>query len=123
MLLGMLFGSINYLAGLGISINHETILKMMSFTPQGGSIAKSTQTTASDAANGTTTTTITIEKEWERKKDFLSLNTVSKDWPTLFNSQQYLSLILPYVYLFFLEAAVALSLSLTMNFVNGIEYF
>lgn len=33
MLLGMLFGSINYLAGLGISVNHETILKLMSFTP------------------------------------------------------------------------------------------
>lgn len=114
MLLGMLFGSINYLSGLAISINHETILKMMSFSPQGGMLTTSTQTTNTDAQTGTTKTTIAIQKEWERKKDFLSLNTISKIWPNLFSSQQYLSLALPYVYLFLLEAAVALAHSLTM---------
>lgn len=77
MLLGMLFGSINYLSGLAISINHETILKMMSFSPQGGTITTSTQTTNTDAQTGTTKTTISIQKEWERKKDFLALNSIS----------------------------------------------
>merc|ERR1719230_1891700 len=62
LLFGFIYGAIDYAAGVALSVNQETILKMMSFSPQGGSYTTSTQTTTSDANAGTTTTTTSITK-------------------------------------------------------------
>jgi hypothetical protein len=90
LLFGFIYGAVDYAAGVALSVNQETILKMMSFSPQGGSYTTSTQTTTSDANAGTTTTTTSITKTVDRKKDFAALNDLLTVWPDLFWMQRYL---------------------------------
>lgn len=56
MLFGILYGSIDYLAGLALSVSNSTILKMVGFTAQGGTTNTTTQTISQSQVSGTTTT-------------------------------------------------------------------
>lgn len=73
LLFGLLYGATDYLAGEAVSVNSDTILKMLSFIPQTLVVTNTTQTSAVSGTTGTTTTTTSVIKTSERKKDMFGL--------------------------------------------------
>ena len=104
LLFGVFCGFTNYLAGMALSVNKETILKMVGFTATLDNEASATMATLI----GGVTTTITISQDEESKKNFFDLFEVMENWSLLFFSQRALQIALPYAYLIMLEASVAM---------------
>lgn len=99
---GVIYGVTDYLAGMALSVNKETLLKLVGFSPVLDNETSATMTTTA----GTTITTITISQDEESKKNWFDLYEVAENWNFLFMSQRALQFALPFVYIFMTEAAV-----------------
>lgn len=109
LLFGVLFGSMDYVAGWAVTIRKVTLLEMTGFHPH--TAVKTTTETKTNvtALSGTVITKTDNVKTYERKKDIWSLNEILENWPILFYSQRFLQLSLPYVYLFLLDTFVVMA--------------
>jgi hypothetical protein len=76
-----------------------------------GAITKSSVT---NAAGEVTTTTTSTEYATEAKKNFFAMNDVMSMWPDLFFVQQAIQMILPFLYIIFLEDSVIMIFILTL---------
>lgn len=114
LLFGIIMGATDYLAGLALSVNKESILKMVGFTATLDTETSAHMTTVV----GGTTTVITISEEEERKKNWFDLYEVMENWNLLFLSQRALQIGLPYAYLGMIEASVVLVFLMNFVFFN-----
>lgn len=112
LLFGLLYGAADYMAGLALSVNKETILKMVGFSADLENEGSAYLTTVI----GGITTTINISQDEERKKNFFELYEVMENWNLLFLSQRALQIILPYVYIGMLEVTVFMVFLFTLYF-------
>ena len=109
LLLGTVFGGINYIGGRGICYMKTTMLEMVGFHAH--EVTKNTvnATSVTTPTQGTITTTITQAKTYERKKDIFGLVEILEEWPMLFWSQKFMQLVLPYAYLGMLDTIVSMA--------------
>lgn len=100
---GMITGVTNYICGMALSVNKETILKMVGFT---ATLENESSATMSTAIGGSSYT-ITLSEDEESKKPWYDLYEVFEKWSLLFFSQRGLQIALPYAYLLLLEVIPA----------------
>lgn len=72
LLFGVLFGTVDYLAGNAIDQNKDTILKMVGFTPTDDTDSTYTITNV-ETNSGVTTYTTVVTQGTEEKKDFFAM--------------------------------------------------
>lgn len=116
MFFGVLYGCTDYISGGAISVNQQTIIKMMSFGATVEGDTSATQTTTTNANGNTVTTTTSKTQDEEVKKDFFALYEIMEYWSDLFYAQRLLKVALPYLYICMLEVAVVMIFSLTLFF-------
>lgn len=97
-----------------MSVNKETILKMVGFTADLENELGATMTTTLTSSGDTTK--VDVSQDEERKKDFFELYDVFENWNTLFMSQRMLQMVLPYAYVALLETAVVMVFVMTLMF-------
>ena len=89
---GALLGSVDYLGGIALSYNSQTLLNMLSFYDKTKMTSTVISTTTVDA-EGSGTFTKTLDKYSYRKKDLFSLFEISGNWGSLFWSQRLLQMV------------------------------
>merc|ERR1712147_270406 len=118
MFFGTLMGAVNYLAGVAVSVNDDTIIKMLGFTPYKDEDEETTKTIEETASSGTFTTTQTITTITKYPKDLFGLMEMQENWGTVFMLQKTLQATLPFLYLGMLETAVGMVFGLLLLFVD-----
>lgn len=113
---GLMMGSVLYLSGLAVSVQDDTIIKMVGFSAYEDTDDDTTKTIAETASGGTTTTTTTIETYKETKKDFFGLYDMQNNWGRIFKLQRQLQMGLPFLYIGILEVADVLVFTLLLLF-------
>jgi len=114
--IGMLVGSTNYLAGKGMEVNNKSILQMIGFTGSKEESANIEQVTT----DGLNTYTITLSEIEKEKKNFYYMFKFYQKWGLLFLMQNAIQELLPYLYIAMLETAVLMVFSLQILHVLGI---
>ena len=113
--LGALFGAVDYLGGIALSVNKTTIMNMLSFYDK--TLVRSTkETTKTIDPSGYTTSSRESQEYVYRKKDMFSLFQIQDEWSNLFWSQRVFQMIIPYIYISAVEIAVAVAFSLMLYF-------
>ena len=107
MLVGLLYGAVNYLAATGLEVNNDTLLQMTGFMSKPDDDTVITKGTYL-VDGGTVTTTTSVTQNTEAKKDFFAMNDVMTLWNSLFMFQEGLKMILPFLYVLLLETAVVM---------------
>lgn len=115
LLFGVLFGSVNLLAGNSVTVNQENILKLIGFTPAADSDDTYTKTTEETDAGVTTITTF-VTQATEVKKNFFAISEILDYWGPLYIAQRILQIGLPYFYVLYLEVPVFMILLMIVLF-------
>lgn len=105
LILGVLFGSVNLLAGNAITFNQENIMKLVGFTPTMDTDDIYTKTTE-ETEEGVTTISTFVTQNIEIKKNFFAMSEILDYWGPLYIAQRILQLGLPYFYVMYLEVPV-----------------
>lgn len=83
LMLGVLFGSVNLLAGNSITFNQENIMKLVGFTPAADTDDTYTKTTE-ETDIGVTTISTWVSQATEVKKDFFAISEILDYWGPLY---------------------------------------
>lgn len=105
----------DYVAGLAMSYNQQTIMEMLSFYDKSKNVNSVTETKTVDPTGYTVfKKTETKIKFW--KKDLFALFGMQDEWTNLFWSQRLLQMIQPYVFIAMLETTVGIVFSFMFYF-------
>jgi hypothetical protein len=113
---GITCGVTNYIAGMALNVNKETLSKLVGFTPVLDNETSAYMNT--DIGAGTKTVAITISQDEESKKDWFDLYEVAENWNLLFVSQRMLQFVLPFVYIGIVELSVSMVFMMSFWFFN-----